>query len=151
MFLYVLLYFMVVRIQLLLHKCEGEAEVLAVLGFIAFLFFSSLLSWPPFWAGNLIKPDRPWIADSQYQIYKTSDWRGFSISSAFIRYGLMTSCNLWVISAVRLKICASEKESGLFVFLFICLFWGVFFGYWHKGITACFYPTLLLNHGLAWW
>lgn len=44
MFLYVLLYFMVVRIQLLLHKCEGEAEVLAVLGFIAFLFFSSLLS-----------------------------------------------------------------------------------------------------------
>lgn len=150
MFLYVLLYFMVVRIQLLLHKCEGEAEVLVVLGFIAFLFFSSLLSWPPFWAGNLIKPDQPWKADSQYQIYKTPDWRGFSISSAFIRYGLMTSCNLWVISAVRLKICVSEKESGLFVSLFICLFGG-FFGYWHKCITACFYPTLLLNHGLAWW
>lgn len=147
MFLYVLLYFMVVRIQLLLHKCEGEAEVLAVLGFIAFLFFSSLLSWPPFWAGNLIKPDRPWIADSQYQIYKTSDWRGFSISSAFIRYGLMTSC--YFCSEIE-NLCLGEGIGFVcfFIYLFILR---VFFGYWHKGITACFYPTLLLNHGLAWW
>lgn len=41
MFLYVLLYFMVVRIQLLLHKCEGEAEVLVVLGHCISVFLFS--------------------------------------------------------------------------------------------------------------